>query len=75
MQAHNEAAIYCYWQGESIGRMIFYNLDPLPASSYYGSLAPGKKVELEIVFHLDRFNDIINIVRYEKPLSFDFKSK
>jgi len=65
MNSDSEAAIYCYLNGQGIGRMIFYNFEPLPASKYIAS--PWN--QLEIVFHINRFNDIINIVRYEKTLA------
>ena len=47
---------------ENIGNIYF--LDKLPISK--NSISNQGKITIR--YHIDRFNDIINILRYEKPL-------
>jgi hypothetical protein len=46
----------------SIGTLRFVDESPLPKNII------NQDVTFDIFYHIDRFNDIINILRYEKPL-------
>lgn len=57
-----EALIYCYQGGSYVGRIVFYKDDAsIPPNANYSS---GPSIH----FPVSRFNDIITILRYEKPL-------
>ncbi len=57
-----EALIYCYQGGSYVGRIVFFREDsPIPPNANYSS---GPSIH----YPLSRFNDIISILRYEKPL-------
>jgi hypothetical protein len=57
------ATIACYtsspWQ--YVGRMVFYS-ENIPPNTTTGNNLPS------LHFHASQFNDIIDILRYEKPL-------
>jgi hypothetical protein len=59
-----DALITCYDKNELVGIIRFYDRQPPPANSYRGVHDP----HININFHISRFNDIINILRYQKPL-------
>ena len=57
-----EALIYCSQAGNYVGRIVFFNDDAaIPPNANYTS---GPSIH----FPLSRFNDIITMLRYEKPL-------
>lgn len=57
-----EALIYCYKVGKYVGRIVFFKDDAnIPANANYPS---GPSIH----YPVSRFNDVINILRYEKPL-------
>jgi hypothetical protein len=57
-----EALIYCYQGGKYVGRIVFFKDDSsIPQNANYSS---GPSIH----FPISRFNDIILILRYEKPL-------
>jgi len=58
------ASLSCYTSSpwEYVGRMVFYS-DNLPPNTTTGNDLPS------LHFFASQFNDIINILRYEKPLS------
>ncbi|MEC4684310.1 MAG: hypothetical protein VST71_01065 [Nitrospirota bacterium] len=57
-----EALIYCYQGGHYVGRVVFFKeASPIPPNANYSS---GPSIH----YPLSRFNDIISILRYEKPL-------
>lgn len=49
-----------------IGKLIFVDKLPLPNNDVHSDN------EFDVYYHLDRFNDIINILRYEKPIGINF---
>jgi hypothetical protein len=51
---------------QHIGKLIFVDMSPLPNNIVH------QDNEFDAFFNLDRFNDIINILRYEKPIGTDF---
>jgi hypothetical protein len=56
------AAIYCYQGVKYVGRMVFVDdAQPLPANT--GNTQPN------LNYHLRQFNDLMTLVREEKPLS------
>ena len=59
------AYITCYDKNQAIGFIKFYERQPPPINSYRGSRPM-------INFHVSRFNDIISILRYHKPLAISF---
>ena len=61
----NWAEIYCYFKGQFAGRMVFHDREIIDPNTYYG---PYPNYDPELNFHISRFNDIINILRYEKRL-------
>jgi hypothetical protein len=57
-----EALVYCYQRNSYTGRIAFFKDDsPIPSNANYSS---GPSIH----YPLSRFNDIISILRYEKPL-------
>lgn len=57
-----EAHIYCYKGYSYVGRIVFFKTDSeIPENANYSS---GPSIH----FGIDRFNDIISILREEKPL-------
>ncbi len=57
-----EALVYCYQGNTYVGRVVFFKDDSaIPANANYAS---GPSIH----YPLSRFNDIILILRYEKPL-------
>ena len=57
-----EALVYCSQGGSYVGRIVFFKDDsPIPPNVNYTS---GPSIH----YPLSRFNDIISILRYEKPL-------
>jgi len=57
-----ESLIYCYQGGAYVGRMVFFSDDtPLPPNANYSS---GPSIH----YPISRFNDIVSMLRYEKPL-------
>jgi hypothetical protein len=65
------AHIECRDGDKQVGAIKFFDREPAPSNSYHGSHPYYIPV---LNFHISRFNDIINILRYQKPLSiwFDF---
>jgi hypothetical protein len=65
------AYIDCRDGQKPVGGIKFFDREPPPPNSYHGSYPNYTPT---INFHISRFNDIINILRYQKPLSlwFDF---
>ena len=61
--------IQCYDKEELVGIILFYENQPPPTNTYRGS---HPHYRFHITFHISRFNDIINILRYHKPLSLNF---
>jgi hypothetical protein len=59
------ASIACYDFHVEVGYIVFPDSYPLPANLYTNN-------KIKIHFHISRFNDIIGILRYEKPLHFYF---
>jgi len=57
------ATLACYTSSpwEYVGRMVFYSGN-IPPNTTTGDNLPS------LHFHASQFNDIINILRYEKPL-------
>jgi hypothetical protein len=49
-----------------IGMLRFVDTSPLPNNIVHSNN------EFDVFYHLDRFNDIINILRYEKPIGITF---
>jgi hypothetical protein len=63
-----EALIYCYSSGKYVGRMVFVKDNvPIPQNGIMNPFGPASD-EPTIHFPISKFNDIINILRYEKPL-------
>ena len=60
-EGHVTPSIPVYNDNESIGYIFFTE----KSSTSKNSIHEGK---ITIRYHIDRFNDIINILRYEKPL-------
>lgn len=60
------AYITCLNKNQMVGTIVFYERQPPPINSYRGS---PPNYNLRINFHISRFNDIINILRYHRPLS------
>ncbi|HJT85350.1 MAG TPA: hypothetical protein VJ697_12795 [Nitrososphaeraceae archaeon] len=60
-EGHVTPSIPVYNDSQSIGYIFFS--EKLPPSR--NSINEGK---ITLHYHIDRFNDIINILRYEKPL-------
>lgn len=57
-----EALVYCYQGGVYVGRIVFFpDEGALPPNVNYAS---GPSIH----YPLSRFNDVISILRYEKPL-------
>ena len=57
-----EALIYCYQGGSYVGRIVFFKDDAaIPVNANYSS---GPSIH----YPLSRFNDVITILREEKPL-------
>lgn len=57
-----DAHIYCYKEGTYVGRFVFYkDGQNVPPNS---NLPSGPSLH----YPLSRFNDIVSILRYEKPL-------
>jgi hypothetical protein len=57
-----EALIYCYQGTTYVGRIVFFKDDSaIPANANFAS---GPSIH----YSLSRFNDIISILRQEKPL-------
>jgi hypothetical protein len=63
------AYITCLAKNQLVGNIVFYDRQPPPINSYRGS---PPNYNLRINFHISRFNDIINILRYHRPLSLSF---
>lgn len=51
---------------QHIGKLYFVDISPPPNNILHSNN------EFDAFFHLDRFNDIINILRYEKPIGIYF---
>jgi hypothetical protein len=47
--------------GKSVGVIEFYHIVPANCNKLIGKF-------IHLCYHMSRFNDIINILRYEKPL-------
>ncbi|HMF57933.1 MAG TPA: hypothetical protein VK619_16440 [Pyrinomonadaceae bacterium] len=57
-----EANIYCYKAGNYVGRMVFFkDASSIPPNTNAGGTP-------SVHYPLTRFNDVIGILRYEKPL-------
>lgn len=57
-----ESHIYCYKAGRYVGRMVFFKDGAtIPANANYSS---GPSIH----YSLSRFDHIVGILRYEKPL-------
>ena len=57
-----EAKIYCYKDNQTVGYIHFLkDGDTIPENSVVGAY-------MHIYYSISRFNDIANILRYEKPL-------
>lgn len=52
-----QAMIYCYRGLEYVGRIVFYPDANVPVASVG-----------ELHYAFSRFNDVLNVLRYEKPL-------
>jgi hypothetical protein len=63
------AYIACYDKEQLVGFIKFHERQHPPINSHRGS---HPNYILVINFHISRFNDIINILRYNKPLSLSF---
>ena len=63
------AYIACYDKKQLVGLIKFYERQPPPVNSYRGT---DPNYIVSINFHISRFNDIINILRYHKPLALSF---
>ncbi len=61
-EGHVTPSIPLYYDDLSIGYIYF--TEKLPTSKNYIN-SEGK---ITLRYHIDRFNDIVNILRYEKPL-------
>ena len=57
-----EAAVIIYFNNKNVGALRFREVLPLPVNVL------NLDGTAELYYHLDRFNDIITILRYEKPL-------
>jgi len=57
------ANVPLYFNNQVLGVLRFVEESPLPKNV----LDPVTE-DFDVFYHLDRFNDIINILRYEKPL-------
>lgn len=57
------ANVPLYFNNQTIGALRFVDETPLPKNV----LDPVTE-DFDVFYHLDRFNDIITILRYEKPL-------
>ena len=63
---HMEATIYLYNDEKYVGRIVLMNDDsPLPDN---GMFAPFETPQPSIHWPISRFNDLVNILREEKPL-------
>jgi hypothetical protein len=60
------AAISCYNINQIVGVLWFVDTYPIPYEDSYN------KDLLKIHFHTSHFNDIIDTLRYEKPLKLQF---
>jgi hypothetical protein len=60
------ADVGLYFNNQRIGALRFVPESPLPKNV----LDPVTQ-DFDVFYHLDKFNDIINILRYEKPLWID----
>lgn len=61
-----EALIYLYKAGELVGRIVFIkDSEELPEN---GMASPFGTPVPSIHLHVSRFNDVVNILREEKPL-------
>ncbi len=57
-----EALVYCYQGSSFVGRIVFFKDDaPIPPNTIFSG---GPSIH----YPLSRFNDIISILRQEKPL-------
>jgi hypothetical protein len=63
------AYIACYDKQQLVGLIKFYERQPPPVNSYRGS---DPNYIVSINFHISRCNDMINILRYHKPLALSF---
>lgn len=52
-----QAMIYCYHETEYVGRIVFYPDGQVPMSH-----------QASLHFPFGRFNDVVTMLRYEKPL-------
>jgi hypothetical protein len=68
--ARSYAIINCYYNQDPIAWIHFYERAKIPINSYSGSY-PNYLLKLN--FHISGFNDIINILRYEKPLRVELR--
>ena len=57
-----EAHIYCYKATKLVGRIVFFKDDTAIPPNANQPSGPS------IHYPISRFNDVINILRYEKPL-------
>ena len=57
------ANVALYFNNQVLGVLRFVDVSPIPQNV----LDPDTE-DFDVYYHLDRFNDIVNILRYEKPL-------
>jgi hypothetical protein len=60
------AAISCYNGSQYVGVLWFLDTYPIADQNIVG------KDGLKIIYHTRHFNDIVGILRYEKPLRLEF---
>jgi hypothetical protein len=62
------ATIVCYQGNQLVGVLSFHERQPPPVNSYRGSRVP----HINLNFHISRFNEIMNLIRYQRPLTIWF---
>jgi hypothetical protein len=60
------AAINCYNGNQMVAVLWFLDNYPIPDQNSF------EKDEMKIIYHTRHFNDIVGILRYEKPLRLEF---
>ena len=66
--------IACYFQGNKIGEIGFYKNQIPDSYVSYSTSTPSSPFRFHLFYELDRYQDIIETFRYEKPIKVSFNS-